>query len=47
MKSNWSIFYSDEGVPYYFNSKTEESLWDKPEELKTEIEKKSLWTVNF
>ncbi len=28
--SNWSEFKNPEGRPYFYNSKTTESTWDKP-----------------
>eukprot|EP00635_Sarcinochrysidales_sp_CCMP3193_P010920 CAMPEP_0118901246 /NCGR_PEP_ID=MMETSP1166-20130328/7033_1 /TAXON_ID=1104430 /ORGANISM="Chrysoreinhardia sp, Strain CCMP3193" /LENGTH=44 /DNA_ID= /DNA_START= /DNA_END= /DNA_ORIENTATION= len=27
---NWEAFQTDDGEWYYYNSKTEETTWDKP-----------------
>ncbi|KAK6093926.1 U1 snRNP protein [Batrachochytrium dendrobatidis] len=36
--SVWTAFKNPEGKPYYFNSVTQQSVWDKPDELKTPLE---------
>ncbi len=36
---NWAEYKSDEGHPYWFNSRTGESTWDKPAVLKLGLEK--------
>jgi hypothetical protein len=33
------VFRTTDGVPYYFNKKTQETKWDKPDALKTAAEK--------
>lgn len=35
----WQVHAGPEGKPYYYNSKTGQSTWDKPEELKTPFDK--------
>jgi SAM-dependent methyltransferase len=36
---NWAEYKTDEGHPYWFNSRTSESTWDKPAVLKAGLEK--------
>lgn len=36
---NWSRHESDEGHAYWFNSRTGESTWDKPDALKSDAER--------
>ena len=38
---NWAEYKTDEGHPYWFNSRTGESTWDKPAVLKVGLEKDS------
>eukprot|EP01137_Pigoraptor_chileana_P032461 Opistho-2@21853 len=33
--ADWKEFFTPEGVPYYYNKKTKETSWDKPDALKT------------
>jgi pre-mRNA-processing factor 40 len=36
--SNWVAHYSAEGRPYWFNSESKESVWEKPRELQSAVE---------
>ncbi|EEB06611.1 U1 snRNP-associated protein Usp104 [Schizosaccharomyces japonicus yFS275] len=38
--SNWQQVKTDDGRVYYYNSQTQESVWEKPEELMDPLEKK-------
>ncbi|TPX38444.1 hypothetical protein SeMB42_g06742 [Synchytrium endobioticum] len=35
----WKQFTNSEGKPYYYNQVTKQTTWDKPEDLKTPLEK--------
>jgi len=37
-KSVWTEHKAPDGRPYYFNTQTKQSSWDKPDEFKTETE---------
>lgn len=39
-KKGWTEHTSNDGRIYYYNEMTKESSWEKPEELKTDLEKK-------
>lgn len=39
--SSWKKFYSPDGIPYYYNSTTEESSWVRPEELGADTDDQS------
>ncbi|ODV97559.1 hypothetical protein PACTADRAFT_47456 [Pachysolen tannophilus NRRL Y-2460] len=39
MSGDWEAVVDDEGRTYYYNSQTQESTWDKPYELLTNLEK--------
>eukprot|EP00121_Abeoforma_whisleri_P011672 Awhi_evm1s10774 len=32
---NWTEYFTADGIPYYYNKKTRENSWDKPNCLKT------------
>lgn len=36
--SNWVTHYSADGRPYWFNSLSKESVWEKPRELQSALE---------
>lgn len=37
--TEWSEHKAPDGRPYYYNNITKQSSWDKPDELKTPVEK--------
>ena len=42
-KSEWCEFWTDDGTPYYYNSHTTRSMWEKPKELADLEQKESGW----
>eukprot|EP00468_Gymnochlora_sp_CCMP2014_P011796 CAMPEP_0167758326 /NCGR_PEP_ID=MMETSP0110_2-20121227/10408_1 /TAXON_ID=629695 /ORGANISM="Gymnochlora sp., Strain CCMP2014" /LENGTH=724 /DNA_ID=CAMNT_0007644593 /DNA_START=33 /DNA_END=2207 /DNA_ORIENTATION=- len=48
-KSDWAEYESKDGTKFYYNKKTKESTWKKPEELKTAEEKAAgdTWQICF
>jgi len=40
--SDWQELKTDDGLVYYFNRQTQETTWDKPDELLSEEEKQSV-----
>ncbi|KAJ1770522.1 U1 snRNP protein [Coemansia sp. RSA 1813] len=42
-KSTWAEFTTPDGRAYYFNRATQVTTWEKPDELKTQLEKNSAW----
>ncbi|KAJ2759385.1 U1 snRNP protein [Coemansia sp. BCRC 34490] len=41
--SDWADFTTDDGRVYYFNRVTQVTSWEKPDELKTQQERDSVW----
>lgn len=44
-KSLWTEHKSLDGKTYYYNTETKQSTWEKPDELKSPAEVKTLTTV--
>ncbi|KAI8323035.1 hypothetical protein GQ54DRAFT_122209 [Martensiomyces pterosporus] len=42
-RSAWIEYTSNDGRAYYFNRETKATTWEKPDELKTPQERKSVW----
>ncbi|KAI9502741.1 U1 snRNP protein [Coemansia spiralis] len=42
-KSNWAEYTTPEGRVYFFNRETKVTTWEKPDELKTQQERESVW----
>lgn len=40
--NQWTVHLSNDGKTFYYNNETKQSVWDKPEELKTEKEVKNI-----
>ncbi|KAJ2555622.1 U1 snRNP protein, partial [Coemansia sp. RSA 1933] len=41
--SSWVEYITPDGRAYYFNRTTQKTTWEKPDELKTPLEKNSVW----
>ena len=45
LPKNWKIYYSEDGIPYYYNKKTDETLWRHP--LSPENGNKNIKKMNY
>jgi pre-mRNA-processing factor 40 len=43
---DWQVFKSKDDKTYYFNKRTQQTTWDKPDELKTEEERAAVNKVS-
>lgn len=46
-ESVWVEYKTPEGRPYYFNRKTQQSVWEKPDDLKTPQEVRLIYQMSL